>query len=91
MDGLHERANDGRDCFAVGLKNAQADGRSDGIFVPRRIAAAMKIEADRGSFFLEGEAGPRLSKDDERNGAVDTRAAAAFQTGKRMKMIRGSG
>jgi hypothetical protein len=32
-----------------------------------------------------------LSEDDERNGAVDTRAAAAFQTGKRMKMIRGSG
>jgi len=30
-------------------------------------------------FFLEGEAGSGLAEHDERNGAVDARAAAAFQ------------
>jgi hypothetical protein len=57
----------------------------------RRIATAVKIEADRGCFFLEGQTSFGLSEHDERNGAVDARAAAAFQAGERMKMIWGSG
>jgi hypothetical protein len=57
----------------------------------RRIAAAVKIKTYGGSFFLEGEAGFGLAEHDERNGAVDARAAAALQSGERMKMIRGSG
>jgi hypothetical protein len=32
-----------------------------------------------------------LAEHDERNSAVDARAAAALQSGERMKMIRGSG
>jgi hypothetical protein len=54
MYGFYEGANDGRDGFPVGLENAQADGRADGILMARRIPAAVKIETDGGSFFLEG-------------------------------------
>ena len=91
MDGLYKGANDRRDSLAIGLKNAKAYGRANGIFMARWIAAAVKIETDRGCFFLEGEAGSGLAEHDERNGAVDARAAAAFQAGKRMKMLWGSG
>jgi hypothetical protein len=91
MDGLHEGADDGRDGFAIGLEHPKADGRTDGIFVARWIAAAVKIETDRGCFFLEGQAGSGLSEHDKRNGAVDARAAAAFQARKRTKMLWGSG
>jgi hypothetical protein len=79
MDGFYEGANDGRDGLAIGLEDAKADGSSDGIFMTRGIAAAVKIEANRRCFFLERESGFGLAKDDERNGAVDARAAAAFQ------------
>ena len=81
MDGPHEGTNDGRDGLAIGLEDAKANGRTDRIFMARWIAAAVEIEADRGCFFLEGEAGSGLSEHDERNGAVDARAAAAFQAG----------
>jgi hypothetical protein len=84
-------ANDGRYRFAIRLEHAQSDGRADGIFVTRRIAAAVKIKTYGGSFFLEGKACLGLAEHDERNGAVDARAAAALQSGERMKMIRGSG
>jgi len=91
MHGFYKRTNDGRDRFAIGLEHAQADGSADGIFMAGRIAAAVKIETYGGSFFLEREAGFGLAEHDERNGAVDARAAAALQSGERMKMIRGSG
>jgi hypothetical protein len=91
VDGLHKGANDGRDSLAIGLEHAQANGSADGIFMAGRIAAAVKIETYRGSFFLEGQASFGLAEHDERNGAVDARAAAALQAGERMKMIRGSG
>src|SRR4029077_7139182 len=91
MDGFHEGPNDRRNGFAVGVEHAKADGRADGIFMARRIAAAMKIKADGGRFFLEREAGFSLPEHDERNIAFNARAAAAFQAGKRMKMIWGSG
>jgi hypothetical protein len=57
----------------------------------RWIAAAVKIDSHGGCFFLEGETGSGLSEHDERKGAVDARAAAAFQTRKRTKMLWGSG
>ena len=79
MDGFYKGANDGRDGFAVRLKDAKADGGSDRIFVARGIAAAVKIEADGRRFFLEGESRFGLAEHDERNSAVDARAAAAFQ------------
>jgi hypothetical protein len=79
MDGFHKGANDRRDGFAVRLKDAKTDGSSDGILVARGIAAAVKIEADGRRFFLEGQAGPGLAEYDEWNGAVDARAASAFQ------------
>ena len=91
MDRLHEGANNRRDGLAIGFEHAKADGRPDRIFMARWIAAAVKIETDRRCFFLEGEAGSGLSEHHERNGAVDARAAAAFQAGKRMKMLWGSG
>ena len=91
MNRLYEGANDGRDRLAIGLEHPQADGSADGIFVARRIAAAVKIEADCRCFFLEGEASFGLAEHDERNIAVDARAAAALQAGERMKMIWGSG
>jgi hypothetical protein len=91
MDRFYEGANDGRDGLSIRLKDAKADRRADGILVARRIAAAMKIEADRRSFFLKGHSRSGLAEHDERNGAVDARTAATFQAGERMKMIRGSG
>ena len=91
MYGFYKGANDGRDGFSVRLENAQADGRADGIFMARWIAAAVKIETHGGSFFLEGEASFGLAEHDEGNGAVDARAAAALQAGERLKMIWGSG
>ena len=90
MDRLHQGANNRRDGLAVGLEHAKADGRPDWIFMARWIAAAVKIETDRGCFFLEGQAGNGLSEHDERNGAVDARAAAAFPAGKRMQLLWGS-
>ncbi len=80
MNGFHKGANDRRDRFTIGLKDAQTNGRTDGIFMARRIAAAVQIEADRRSFFLEGEARSGLAEHDERNGALDARAAAAFES-----------
>jgi hypothetical protein len=91
MDRFHEGTNDGRDGLAIRLEDAKADGCADGIFMARWIAAAVKIEADRRCFFLEGEAGFGLAEHDQGNGAVDARAAAALQAGERMKMIWGSG
>jgi hypothetical protein len=91
MDGFYKGANDGRDGLAIGLEDAKADGRSDGIFMARWIAAAVKIEAYCRCFFLEGEAGFGLAEDDQGNSALDARAAAALQAGERMKMIWGSG
>ena len=91
MDRFYKSANDGRDGLAIGLENAQADGRTDGIFMTRWIAASVKIEADGGSFFLEGETCFGLAEHDQGNIAVDARAAAALQAGERMKMIWGSG
>jgi hypothetical protein len=57
----------------------------------RWIAAAVKIESHSGCFFLERETGSGLSEDDKRKDAVDARAAATFRTGRRMKMLRGTG
>jgi hypothetical protein len=91
MYGFDESANDRRDGFPVGLQNAQANGRADGIFMARWIAAAVKIKTHCGSFFLEGEASFCLAEHDQGNGAVDARAAAALQAGERLKMIWGSG
>jgi len=79
MDGFHKGTNNWRDGFSIGLEDAKADGSSDGIFVARGIAAAVKIEADRRCLFLERESGFGLAEHNERNGAVDARAAAAFQ------------
>ena len=90
MNGFYKGANDRRDRLAIRLEHAEADGRSDGIFVARWIAAAVEIEADCRCFFLEGEAGFGLSEHDQGNSAVDARAAAALQAGERMKMIWGS-
>jgi len=90
MNRLHERANDGRNGFAIGLKNAQSHRRADRIFMPRRIAATMQIEADSRRFFLKGKPGLGLRQHDERNVAIHARTAASFQAGKRMKMLWGS-
>ena len=78
MDGLHKGTNYRRDGLAIGLEHAKADGGPDGIFMARWIAAAVQIEADRGCFFLEGEAGSGLAEHDERSGAVDACAAATL-------------
>ncbi len=56
----------------------------------RWIAAPMQIETDRRCLFLEGKTGFGLSENHQRNGAVDARAAASFQAGKRMKMVWGN-
>lgn len=91
MNGFYERADHRRDRFSIRLKNAKADRGADGIFMARWIAAAVKIETYSGRFFLEGEASFGLAEHDKRNGAVDARAAPAFKSGKRMKMIWWSG
>jgi len=80
MHGLYERPNNGRDRFTIGLEDAKAYGGSDGIFMARRITAAMKIEADRRCFLLEGQAGSGYAEHDERHAAVHTGAAAAFKS-----------
>ena len=91
MNALHKGANDRRDGLTIGLEHAKTDGRAHRIFMPRRVAAAVEIEAHSGCFFLKRKAGFGLAEHDERNGALDARAAAAFESGKRMKMIWGSG
>ena len=91
MDRFYKGANDGRDGLSVRLEDAKANRRADGIFMARRIAAAMKIEADCRSFFLKGHSRSGLAEHDERNRTLDARTAASFQAGERMKMIRGSG
>lgn len=91
MNGFYKSANDGRDGFAVRLEDAKADGGSDGIFVARWVAAAVKIEADSRSFLLKGQTGSGLAEHDKRNGAIDARAAAAFESSQRMQVIWGNG
>jgi hypothetical protein len=49
--------------------------------MPGWVAAAVKIEADRRSLLLERQAGFGLAEHNERNGAFDARAAAAFESG----------
>ena len=64
---------------SIGSRDLKSDPTFRRVFMARGIAAAVKIDGDRGCSFLENFAAAVGSKNDERNRPLDARAAAKLR------------
>jgi hypothetical protein len=76
--GTHHRGG----VFSISFKHLQANPGANGIVVAGRVAAAVEVQADCGSAFLEGQTELGLADDNQGNGAINAGTAPGLDAGK---------
>jgi hypothetical protein len=78
MDGAHSGAYGRRFRFDFQAHDLKSDPRADAVVVSRGITTPVEVEAGRDSSLHERLAHAVLTENDQRDGALNPRAAARF-------------